>query len=181
MPTNIHEHPEAPDIEELHNFIVEPVPPAEIQDHLDDGRVLVEDNLVERDDLDIRIPLHRASDGREMQADIGTFLYRYVQLFGTPNVPGYTAGEDISWRTNETFKYLLKVTPESAADDEDLPDEWLMTLCDWKVGLGVGFAEWADDEDADVEAGEYTALTTLRLAHNIGSEPVQCEFEDIWY
>lgn len=181
MPTNIYEHPEAPDIEELHNFIVEAVPPETIRERHDDGQTLVEDNLTERDDLDIRIPLRRASDGRELEQDIGTYYYRFTQLLGTPNLPVAVAGEDISERTNETFKYLLKVTPEADADSDDLPEEWLMTVYDWKVGFGVSYAEWTDDADASITADEYLALTTLRLAHNIGSEPVQCEYEDIWY
>lgn len=181
MPTDITEHPEAPDLEELGDFVVEPVPLDEIRRRHDEGLALIEDNLVERDDLDVRIPLYRAADGREkQQQDIGTYLYRFIQLFGSPQLPEYFAGEDISDRTNETFKFLLRVlTPEDA--DGALPDQWLMTVYDWKVGLGVGVAEWCEDGDPDVTAGSEQAYVSLRLAHNIGSEPVQCEFEGIWY
>lgn len=181
MPTDITEHPEAPDLEELGDFVVEPVPLDEIRRRHDEGLALIEDNLVERDDLDVRIPLYRAADGREkQQQDIGTYLYRYTQLFGSPQIPEYFAGEDISDRTNETFKYLFRVRNR---DDPDgaVPEEWLLTVYDWKVGLGVSVAEWREDADADVTAGTDQALTSLRLAHNIGSEPVRCEFEEVWY
>lgn len=180
MPTDIIDHPEAPDLEELGEFVVEPIPLEEIEVNRAEGLALVEDNLIEREDLDIRVPLHRVAEGRELDQDIGTYLYRYTQLFGSPQVPGYFAGEDISDRSNEVFKYLLHVVAPEEGHPE-LPDEWLITVFDWNVGLGVSVAEWHDDEDATVSANKAQAIASLRLAHNIGSEPVECEFEDIWY
>jgi hypothetical protein len=181
MPTDIFEHPDAPDVEALGEFIVEPVAPEDVRRFRAKEFTLVEDNLIEREDLDVRMPLQRAGQDErpEIPDDIGTYLYRYTQLFGTPQHPDYLAGQDIRDRTNETFKYVLRVT---APEHDELPEEWLMTIFDWKVGLGAGVADWYEDPaDAEVRASRQQALTTLQLAHNIGSEPIQCEYEEVWY
>jgi hypothetical protein len=178
MPTNIQEHPDAPDLAELGEFVMEPVPRAEIEQRREDGQSLVEDNLSERDNLDVYVGLNRTSRGREEVQDIGNFLYRYTQLFGAPQCPEYLAGEDISNRTNETFKFLLRVT---APEETPYPPEWLVPVFDWKVRLGVGVAEWRDDAAATLTVDRDLALATIKLIHNAGVEPVRCEYEDIWY
>jgi hypothetical protein len=181
MAIDITDHPDAPDPERLGEFIVEPVPLAEIDRLRDQGETLREDNLLERDDLGVKLPRGKGSDGRELREgnDVGTYLYRYTQLFGSPQVPEYFAGEDISERTNVTFKYLLEVTSPSDVAEE-FPEQWLMTVFDWKVDLGVAIAEW-HDEPGELTADSTLGLTALQLAHNIGSEPVTCEFADVWY
>lgn len=178
MPTDITEHPEAPDLETLGEFVVEPVRRDEIERRRESGQTLIEENLVERDDLDVHVGLDRQSSGREHVQDIGNYLYRYTQLFGAPQFPEYLAGEDISWRTNETFKYLLRI---SAPEGSDLPDDWLVTVFDWKVRLGVAVAEWREEEDAALDVDRDHALASLKLVHNVGSERVRCEYEDVWY
>lgn len=178
MPTDITDHPDAPDLETLSQLVVEPVPTEEIERRREAGEHLSEDNLREREDLDYHLTLNRQVRGKDMDQDVGTFLYRYVQLFGTPQLPEFHAGEDISGREDTTFKYLFEVT---APEEPSLPDDWLLTVFDWRVDLGVAVAEWHDDPDATVDADEDLALTSLRLAHNVGGEPVQCEYEDTWF
>lgn len=178
MPTDITDHPDAPDLETLSQLVIEPVPTDEVQRRRDDGEHLCEENLREREDLDYELTLNRQVRGHDHSQDIGTFLYRYVQLFGTPQLPEWHAGEDVSEREDTTFKYLFRVT---APEEPSLPDEWLMTIFDWRVDLGVAVAEWNGTPDASVSADEDVAYASIRLAHNIGGEPVQCEFEDTWF
>lgn len=178
MPVDLTEHPDAPDPQTLGELTIEPVPYADILRRREHGEALVEDNVRERDDLDVHVSLSRKVEGRETQQEIGDLLYRYTQLFGSPQMPEYLAGEDISWRTDTTFKYLLRVTGDV---DSDLPSQWLMTVFDWRVGLGAAVAEWFEDPPESYMADRSLALTSLVLAHNVGSEPIQCEYEGIWY
>lgn len=178
MTTDILDHPDAPDLETLGQVVLEPVPRAEIKRRREDGEHLVEDNLREREDIDYHMTLNRQVRGKDQPQDIGTYLYRYVQLFGTPQMPEYQAGEDVSHRTDTTFKYLLAA---SAPEEPELPDEWLMTIFDWRVDLGVGVAEWREDPDGALSADTGVALAALKLAHNVGGEPVRCEYEDTWF
>lgn len=181
MAIDIRRHPDAPDLDALNDIIVEPVPRGEIDEHRARGDTLIEDKLREREDLDIRLELND-DPGGPVEGNIGTVLYRYTQLFGVPQFPEYHAGEDISNRSDETFKYLLRVQLDSS---DELPDEWLVTVYDWRVELGASVAAWryAPDEDDHEKftADTATALTTLQLVHNIGNEPVECEYKNIWF
>lgn len=177
MPQDIRTHPDAPDLEQLQNLTLEPVPADEIERRRDEGQVLVEDLVNDREDLDVRAPMSDAP-GEEVTGDVGLALYRLVQLFGTPQFPEYTAGEDISDRYETTFKYLFRARVED--DVEEVPDEWLMTIRDWKVRVGVGVAEWRED-DEEFTADSKVALTSLALGHNVTNEAVRCDFEDILY
>lgn len=188
MPVDIREHPDAPDLERIQDVTVDPVPRGEIERRREEGYVLVEDKLRERADLDIRLELND-EPGEAYDDDVGTVLYRYCQLFGTPQLPEYQAGEDISDREDEVFKYLLRASVKG--EDHGLPNEWLFTVYDWRVELGASIAEWQESEesgsttpttlDADFEADTDVALTTLQFVHNVGNEPVQCEYEGIWF
>jgi hypothetical protein len=102
-----------------------------------------------------------------------------VQLFGTPPFPEDMAGEDISDRRETTYAYLFEVRVDDEV--ESLPDEWLVTIRDWKLEVGVGVCEWREDGDDAFEADPQVALTSMALAQNVTTEPVECEFEDIWY
>lgn len=179
MSIDIRNHPDAPDLERIDDVTIEPIPREVIRDRLEDGQELVEDNLTERDDLDARLELSD-DPGQEVTANVGTALYRYVQLFGTPQWPGYFAGDDISDREDTTFKYLFRATVEQDDDAYELPDEWLFTVHDWHVNVGASYAEWRED-GGDVVAADNVALTTLHVAHNLGNEPVECEYESIWF
>lgn len=171
----IREHPDTPDLEALGEFVVEPVAPDAIRDRREAGEELVEVNLLDADEVDAYVELN--PDPRAPgDTDIGTALYRLVQLFGTPQFEEYVAGEDISWRDDETFKYLFEVTRE------DEPGEWLITVHDWRVRLGVSLAAWSGDLDAEAPAVDPSeAVSLLALVTNLVTEPVFCEYEEVPY
>ncbi|MFT4890350.1 MAG: hypothetical protein ACI9YT_001264 [Halobacteriales archaeon] len=176
MPFDIENHPESPSLDELGEFIVEPVPPEEIQARRDRGEVLVETNLMEHEEVDAYVELGNPEQG--VRESIGTVLYRLVQLFGTPQFPEFRAGTDISDRTDTTFKYLLEV---SENDTEDSPREWLITVHDWHVRLGVSLAEWSDDPGDRPSVERSEAIVLLALVNNAVTEPVECEYEDKFF
>lgn len=177
MPRDVRTHPDAPDLEQLQNVVLEPVPQDEIRRRREDGEVLVEDVVNEREDLDVRAPMSE-TPGEEVEGDVGTALYRLIQLFGTPQFPEYMAGEDISDRHETTYRYLFRARVRD--EMPDLPDEWLMTIQDWRVEVGVAVAEWRED-DAEFDADAGVALTAMALAQRLANQPVECEFKDIWY
>jgi len=171
---DIREHPDAPAPDELRQFIVEPVPPDEIQARRDAGEHLHEVNLLDHDAVDAYIELEGPATA---EIDIGTVLYRLVQLFGTPPFPEFQAGTDISWREDTTFKYLLEARP---ADDPDDAGQ-LFTVHDWRVHLGVSHAAWATEPAGDLAIDPTEAITTLALVSNIVTEPVECEYGGKWF
>lgn len=182
----INDHPDAPSREEMTEYVAEPVPPREIRRQRDAGLTLVEENLLEHDAVDAYVELNQPED-REM-TDIGTVLYRLVQIFGTPQFPEYQAGNDISWREDDTFKYLLRirehgeaVVPTEGSTEVEDGDSWLVTVFDHKVRLGIGLAEWHDDPDATVEVDPEVALPLLAVVKNGVSDPIQCEYGDKWF
>ncbi|WP_049947580.1 hypothetical protein [Candidatus Halobonum tyrrellensis] len=196
MGVDIRDHPDAPPTEELREFTLVPIAGEEIRRRRDDGEELVERNLRESRS-DVYVEMEPDPTSRGPADDIGTALYRLVQLFGTPQFPEFEAGTDVGWRDDTTFKYLFRLTtadaaaPDAegsdgegegtAAGDRELPDEWLVTVFDWHTQLGVGVAGWSGD---DVELDEYdgaVGLVTLALVTNLVTEPLQCEYEDMWY
>jgi len=177
MPTDVRTHPDAPDLEQLQNLVLEPVSQDEIRRRRENGETLAEDLINDREDLDVRAPMSE-EPGEPVDGDVGTALYRLVQLFGTPTFPEYMAGEDISDRRETTYKYLFRV--ELGDDVAGLPDEWLITVGDWKVEVGVGVCEWRDEE-SEFTADTQVALTSMALVQNVTAEPVECDYKDIWY
>jgi len=171
----IRDHPHAPDLAALGEFLMEPVDPAEIRERRDAGEELLETNLLDLDEVDAYVELddEPAAPG---STDVGTVLYRLVQLFGTPQFEAYVAGGDVSWRDDETFKYLFEVTRQ------DGPGEWLVTVHDWRVRLGVSAAAWAEDEDAEPPAIDPDdAIALLALVVRVVTNAVHCEYEDVPY
>jgi hypothetical protein len=180
MPLDIRDHPDAPPLEELQNFTLVPVARETIESRLADGERLEEINLREaREDVYVELTPDPSQPGPA--DDIGTALYRLVQLFGTPQVPGFEAGADVSDREDTTFKYLFRLRATGDVEERTLPEEWLVTVFDWHVELGVGLATWSGDETSPEEYGDGVALVSLALATNVVSEPVTCEYEDTWY
>lgn len=177
MPRDVRSHPDAPDLEQLRNLVLDPVSQDEIRRRRSEGEVLAEDVINEREDLDVYAPMSD-DPGETAEGDVGTALYRLVQLFGTPPFPEDAAGEDVSDRRETTYAYLFRVRVED--DAAELPDEWLMTVRDWKLEVGVGVCEWREDGEA-FEADPAVALTSMALAQNVTTEPVECEYEGIWY
>ncbi|WP_458185391.1 hypothetical protein [Haladaptatus sp. NG-WS-4] len=173
---DIRNHPDAPNFEELQDIVIEPVPQSEIEARRADGEVLVEDNVREREDLNV--VAYISGDPDASQSDnIGVPLYRLVQLFGTPQFPELQAGADISWRTDETFKYLFRVTHD---DPGELPSEWFMTIHDSHIRFAASVAEWRDEETA-FTADSKLALTTYALAQELVLEPVECVYEGLLF
>ncbi len=184
MPIDIREHPDTPPMEELQNLTLVPVDPEEIRSRFDDGEELQELNVLEeRDDLLVNLTTDPMEEG--VNSDIGDGLYRFVQLFGTPQVPGFEAGTDIEFRDDTTFKYLFRVVVENTengvGDDRQLPEEWLVTAFDYKVGLGIGMATWESDEMDPEDYDDDVAVVSTALLTNVATEPVECEFKDKWY
>ena len=179
MSVDIRKHPDAPDLESLQDVLVEPIPVEEIERKREEGRVLVEDNVRERDDLNVIAYLSSEPDGSDA-VSIGVGLYRLVQLFGTPQVPDYHAGEDISGRTDETFKYLFRARRQDAEEGDELPEEWLFTVHDSHVRFAVSIAEWRDD-DGEFTADDKVALTSYALAQQLVAEPIEAVYEDVLY
>jgi len=175
MPIDITDHPDFPAASELSEFLVEPVPDDRIERERADGKVLVETNLRELDELDSYVELNPDPMG-EHGGDVGTALYRLTQLFGTPQFPEHRAGEDISNRTDTTFKYLFEVTR-----GDESGDRWLVTVFDWHVQLGVGVAAWQESRDEPIAVEAETAVVLLALFSNVVTEPVSCAYEDVWY
>lgn len=178
MPVDIRDHPDAPSLDALGELVVEPVSRAEIQSHRESGDRLLECNLNEHESFDAYAELETDPFGEGANDDVGTALYRLVQLFGTPQLAEYAAGEDVSDRTDTTFKYLFRVR---APGGTDLPDEWLVTAFDWHVRLGVALADWGASDADEPAYRPDVALTSFALVANVASEPVQCEYEDVWY
>lgn len=171
---DIREHPDAPEFDELGEYTIEPVAPEEIRRRRDDGDELREVNLLEHDDVDAYVELEPNPEQPGMQTDIGTAYYRFTQLWGTPQFEEYVAGNDVSWRDDETFKYLFEVT------EEDGTGEWLITVHDWRVRLGVSLAGWSSELDGDAPAVDPDeAVALLALVTNVASEPVLCEHEEV--
>ncbi|EFW92797.1 hypothetical protein ZOD2009_08004 [Haladaptatus paucihalophilus DX253] len=172
---DIRNHPDAPDFEDLQDLLIEPVSRSEIEARRDDGDVLVEDNVREREDLNVVAYLSGDPDAAETD-NIGVPLYRLVQLFGAPQLPELQAGEDISGRTDATFKYLFRVTHKRTPGE--LPTEWLMTIHDSHVRFAASVAEWRDAE-TEFTADSKLALTTYALALELVLEPVECVYEGL--
>ena len=181
---DIRDHPDAPPIEELREFTLVPVARREIERRQREGERLEEVNLRESRD-DVYVEMEPDPTSRGPADDIGTALYRLVQLFGTPQVPGFEAGSDVSDRGDTTFKYLLRLTTAADAPvdvgDRSLPDEWLVTVYDWHTQLGVGVAGWSGDDVDPAAYGDAVELVSLALVTNVVTEPVACEYEGMWY
>ena len=179
MSVDIRKHPDSPDPALLEDILVEPIPRDEIERKRDEGKVLVEDNVREREDLNVIAYLSSNPDGSE-DVSVGVGLYRLVQLFGTPQMPEYQAGEDISFRTDEVFKYLFRAHRQNADEGDELPEEWLFTVHDSHVRWAASVAEWRDD-DEEFTANDQVALTSYMLAQKLGVEPVESVYEDVIY
>ncbi|QLG26439.1 hypothetical protein HUG10_02295 [Halorarum halophilum] len=179
MPVDIRDHPDAPSIEELREFTLVPVSREEIETRVGAGEELRELNLREERN-DVYVQLNSDPDEPGSSLDIGMVLYRLVQLFGTPQVPGFEAGGDVSDRDDTTFKYLFRLIREGDIEGE-LPEEWLVTVFDNHVDLGVALAGWSGDGVDPSVYGDDVALVSLALATNVVTEPVTCAYEDKWY
>jgi hypothetical protein len=126
----------------LQGFTLQPVAPEAIETRLAAGDRLAVVDLPGR--LDRRL---------HVDAGTGTVLYRLVELFGTPNVPGFEAGADQPPRERTTWRYLFETTYEPVPEGEigiddgetavwATPRECLVAVYDWKTNVSVGVATW---------------------------------------
>lgn len=176
-------------------FTLEPVEPTKIESHLDSGKHL--------STLDIPAHLDRQLVAG---AETGTALYRLVQLFGTPNVPGRTAGASQRERETTTWQYLFQVTfdregkeEESQSPREEIensPEEFLLSVYDYKTNVSTGLSAWhpVDEENRmireptdDLAAcpevsppSDDFLISVVQLVLNMIEESVPATFKGLW-
>lgn len=172
-------------------FTLEPVAPTKIESHLDSGKHL--------STLDIPTYLDR-----QLVAGVetGTALYRLVQLFGTPNVPGVTAGASQRERETTTWQYLFQVTFDREGEEapimnvENAPEEFLLSVYDYKTNVSTGLSAWhsVDEEKRMIlePTGDPAAcpavsppsddflVSVVQLVLNMIEESVPATFKGLW-
>ena len=127
------------DTARFERFTLEPIAPDRIDEHLQAGAVL--------ETIDIPTYLDR---GLVVESDTGAALYRLVQLFGTPNVPGVEAGANQRERTVTTWQYLFRLHD---APPEGPERDLLVSIYDYKTDISVGLSGWHSGEMVDDGAG----------------------------
>lgn len=160
-------------------FDLRPLPPERIRERLESGQVLET----------VDLPTHL---GKRLivDADTSVVLYRLVQLFGTPNVPGFEAGADQPDREQTTWRYLFELT--YAPEDGDV-ETFLLSLYDRRTDASVGLSAWREGENEEQlpEAGEESDAVAIpddeellvgmvQLALNVIEEPVPATYKDLW-
>lgn len=174
-------------------FTVTPVSPAVVMERYTAGETL--------ETLDIPAHLDRQL---VVEADPGTVLYRLVQLFGTPNVPGFEAGGVSHERSVTTWQYLFDVTYEPPENDEgnasertgsDAPISLLLSVYDYKTDVSTGLSTWIEDDAQraaldPIESAGRASLASIpnkeflegvvQLVLNMTEEPVQATHKQLW-
>lgn len=165
--------------ERLERFELTPVAPAEVDRRLDAGERLVT--------VDVPSQL-----GRKLVLDTetGVALYRLVQLFGTPNVPGLEAGADQPEREQVTWRYLFELTYD---DPDGGQRHHLVSLYDYRTDVSVGLSAFVPGDGRAVPEPAETPLDSvpvpddeqfrkdlLQLALNVVEEPVPATFKELW-
>lgn len=172
----------------LEDFELRPVEPDTIRAAVADGRRL--------HTMDVPGYLDRSL---APTVDTGIALYRLVQLFGTPNLPGLEAGGDQPDRVKTTWQYLFSATYDPADPEEapfDAPaggSEHLLSVYDYKTNLSVGLSTWsrgADERIAlepeatplpDVDVPDADFLVALvQLVLSSVEHPVSATYRELW-
>lgn len=119
-------------------FALRPTDPDEVRRRLSAGERL--------ETLDIPEALDRQL---VVEPETGTALYRLVQLFGTPNVPGRVAGDpEMGDRGPTTWQYLFEVDYDRRKEDpESVPEEFALSVYDFRTDVSTGFAGWTGGDD----------------------------------
>jgi hypothetical protein len=173
---------EEDDLERFERFTVEPLPPEAIEECQQAAAL---------ETLDVPRYL-----GRKLVVGTGTgnALYRLVQLFGTPNVPGLEAGATSRERGPTTWQYLFEVTYDPGPD-EDAPTDVLLSIYDYRTDVSTGLSVW--NEGMDTEPGIRDPIETepagmesvpdaefletlVQLVLNVVEEPVSATYEGLW-
>lgn len=116
-------------------FDLQPTAPGEINDRLQAGEAI--------ETMDI--PGYLGPPART-ECETGVALYRLVQLWGTPNVPGMTAGAIQLERDRTTWQYLFDVDYEPRPADDDVPESFRVSVYDHKTDVSAGLAGFGEGE-----------------------------------
>jgi hypothetical protein len=122
-----------------------PVPPDEIRRRGADATLVTTD-----------IPTY-LGDGVAPDVDTAIALYRLVQLFGTPNVPGLEAGADQGNRDRLTWQYLFRVVDDPDASEAPTR-ECLLSVYDDRTSVSAGLSEFRPHDDGPVPDGDRVSL-----------------------
>lgn len=172
----------------LEEFELRPVQPDAIRSAVADGQQLVT--------MDIPEYLGRSL---APTVDTGTGLYRLVQLFGTPNVPGLAAGADQPDRVKTTWHYLFRATHDPTTREEprfEAPDggsEHLLSVYDLKTNLSVGLSTWVSAEgnrialepeatplpDVELPDGDFM-VALVQLVLSAVEHAVSATYKELW-
>lgn len=177
------------DITFQERFTLRPVPPAQITEAAEDGRTL----------RTMDVPEYT---GRSLAptVDTGTALYRLVQLFGTPNVPGLEAGAAQPPRELTTWQYLFSVvySPPDGEEEPPVPapaneTELLLSAYDHKTNLSVGLSGWersgadrvAEEPGREPLSGvdlpeEEFLVVLVQLVLSSVEHPVEATYQELW-
>lgn len=165
-------------------FSLTPTSPSEINERLADGQAL--------ETMDIPSYL---SERARTDCETGVALYRLVQLWGTPNVPGRTAGAMAFERDRTTWQYLFDVEYDRREEDDSaVPASFRLSVYDYKTGVSVGLSGFGEPEegDWDVEEPREAAVPSVTppsddflegivgLALNMVDEAVPATYKELW-
>lgn len=165
-------------------FTLTPVDPDDIAARLSAGAVL------ETADIPRCLSTKAHTD-----CETGVGLYRMVQLWGTPNVPGTTAGALDRDREQTTWQYLFEVTYDREEDDDPaIPASFLLSVYDYRTDVSAGLSGFrAGDADrgtvlepatsavpsVDLPPDEFVA-GVVGLVLNMVDEPVPATYKELW-
>lgn len=120
-------------------FTLRPMPPSEITERLRAGEAL--------ETTDIPGYLGQKA---QTECETGVALYRLVQLWGTPNVPGRTAGALEVERDRTTWQYLFDVDYEPRPEDgQEIPESFRLSVYDYKTDVSAGLSGFGEPDEGD--------------------------------
>lgn len=165
-------------------FTLQPTAPSEIAGRLRGGEA------IETTD----IPSYLGPKA-QTECETGVALYRLVQLWGTPNVPGLTAGAMELERDRRTWQYLFDVDYEPRPEDvEAVPKSFRLSVYDYKTDVSAGlsgFGPTGNDIGAVHEPSEDVVESVsvppddflegvMALALNMVDQPVPATYKELW-
>ncbi|MFB6360547.1 MAG: hypothetical protein ABEH59_04425 [Halobacteriales archaeon] len=165
-------------------FSLTPTPPGEINEALADGAAL--------ETMDIPSYLGPPA---QTDCDTGVALYRLVQLWGTPNAPGMTAGAVQLERDRTTWQYLFDVEYERrASDDDEVPGSFRLSVYDYETDVSAGLWGFSPTDDGNGTVREPAESTVpavspppddflegvVSLTLNMVDEAVPATYKELW-
>lgn len=165
-------------------FTLTPVAPGDLEARLSAGESLATTD----------IPAY-LSQKAHTDCETGVALYRLVQLWGTPNVPGRTAGDVRIERDRTTWQYLFDVEYDRRdADEPDVPDSFRLSVYDYKTDVSAGLSGFGaasgdvgtvhEPSEAPVPAVELPPeaflVGVVGLVLNMVDQPVPATFKELW-